>query len=222
MEKINDFELKLYEILGVKLFRNLAFKTRDIFFFWLKKPLKDKILYEISNNYIIGKGDNFLRNLKNYKKEIKKNTIIHTVSLIVCLPMFLRYILGLSSLGYFIFAIILFVLNSYCLMLQRYNNIKINRTIKNYEIREMERKEVIRRELEEAKSKINKDIDIVVFDRRANQKVVTFDEFIELASVKQLKDYKKFLELQNIEDAPCFLIDVSNLDDIEIKNSVKK
>ena len=95
MSKKKNMELKIYELLGIKTFRKLAFKLRDIFIlpFTLKmtKEERQNLLYERPSNYIMKKG-NGIKDLQDFKKQLLLNTGIHLWALSVCIPSFLRAI----------------------------------------------------------------------------------------------------------------------------------
>lgn len=71
------------------------------------------------------KKGNGLKDLKDFKKCLYFNSGIHICVLIICIiNLFIRS---------FIIQIPFIILNLYCLMLQRYNYIRINNIIKKYE-----------------------------------------------------------------------------------------
>ena len=71
-KKENDIELKIYELLGIKTFKKMAFKLRDFVFllvnFKMPKEERHKFLYEKPSNYIMKKE----RVFKIYKT-LKRN-----------------------------------------------------------------------------------------------------------------------------------------------------
>lgn len=124
MKKREQIEIKIYETIGIKKFKKIIFKIRDaIYNTFHKKESKEennKNLYEKQSNYVIGKKMN-LENIINYKTKIKFNTTIHLLALIALIE---PLIMNLNILN-----ITLLTINMYCIILQRYNTIRINELI---------------------------------------------------------------------------------------------
>ena len=224
--KNNDLELKIYEMFGVKLFRKFVFSIYNALDFLrfrgLDEDTKKMIKHYTSNNYVMGKSDNVLADLKKYKKHIKNNATIHIFGLMACLPLILKAIFIGTTLSSLIITVIIALINAYCIMLQRYNDIKLNRTIKKYELREMKRKKALQYELIKSKGKSNRQVKIIANDRDDNQTMITFEEFLQLASVKQLKEYRDFLHNPDNSKSSYFLICVKNTDNLGINKNIKK
>jgi len=177
-------EMKLYELLGIKQFRQMAFKFRNILFapFLIKMTEEEKkqLLNDAPTNYNIGK-DKSLRSVKEFKKWLFINAIIHVIGLYYCIPGFLRIVNNNATLlGMFITGCAI-TINSYCIMLQRYNCIKLNKTIKILEKRE-ERKQ----------SRMKKQAKLIN-RHEYKEENMSFENFLETASIDQLKEYKKQL-----------------------------
>ncbi len=116
-------EMKLYEKLGVREFRWLAFSLRKVFLYPFTIGMSEKERRNFMNrpdNYNMG----YTRNIKEigeYKNNLFLNAGIHVFSLLYCIKGFIDY-------PYLITVPILalpIVINIYCLMLQRYNYIRI-------------------------------------------------------------------------------------------------
>ena len=78
MKKNNNIEMKIYEILGVKIFRKIVLKISD---FCLKKLLTKEEQEDFSKNttnYKMGKVSD-LDDIKKYKKQMYFNAIIHII-----------------------------------------------------------------------------------------------------------------------------------------------
>lgn len=121
-----NLEIKIYELLGIKYFKKFVLKLRDIiyslFFFIPKEELE--IIKNRPDNYKMGlsfKKKDILR----YKKLLLFNSYVHITGLIICI---------LSPIS--IHNIILLILNIYCIILQRYNYIRINNLLKKIELKE--------------------------------------------------------------------------------------
>lgn len=175
--KLYNFEKKTYELLGVKKFRKLAFKTREIFFypftFRMKKEDRKKMFYNTPDNYVMKKG-NGMQDLKDFKKHLYTNAIIHLIALLVLSDNIIKVFNGQMPFGYTLATISLVGINSYCIMLQRYNYIRINHV------------------LEKAKAKENK---VRVKNYKNDQEIVLSKEEKTEEIIKELKNLKAELEI---------------------------
>ena len=150
MKKNKTIEMRIYELLGIKFFRKMAFGLHDI----LKFPLTIKMsneerhdfLHNRASNYNLGKI-NSLEEVKKFKKHLFINSGIHIWALLFCLPNFLKVIGGTASLSTSIINLTCIDINLYCIMLQRYNGIRINQLIKKMTSRYDKQKEAIKEEL---------------------------------------------------------------------------
>lgn len=116
-------EMKLYEKLGVREFRWLAFSLRKVFLYPFTIGMSEaerRNFFNSPDNYNMG----YTRNLKEigaYKKNLFLNAGIHVFSLLYCIKGFIDY-------PYLITVPLLalpIAINIYCLMLQKYNYIRI-------------------------------------------------------------------------------------------------
>ncbi len=116
-------EKKIYEILGIKLYRK--------FVLFCKSKFNKLTKTEDNDNY-------FLRgyskeNIIFLKEQFKKNFNIHFFGTIVGLFLLIVFLLeapiSMLKVG---LAIFVFLLNGYSCMLQRYNLLKVNRIINTY------------------------------------------------------------------------------------------
>lgn len=120
-------ELKIYRFLGVKQFRALAFKLEKLV------HIKDK---KQNHNYHINpdSGKSLINctidEMEDFKKKLYYNGSIHVKNLIfltitsliiLIVPTFNKYVLILN--------LVLAIKDAYCVMLQRYNCIRINSVI---------------------------------------------------------------------------------------------
>lgn len=114
-------EKKIYEVLGIKQYRN----------FVLLCKAKCNTFFK-NDNY-----DNYLLRGYSYediiylKKQFKINFIIHMIGTIGAISLIVIHLME-NSLIKACFVVILFLLNGYSCMLQRYNLLKINVIIKKY------------------------------------------------------------------------------------------
>lgn len=113
--ELNKIELHTYEMLGVKLFR------RAILLFERIKHHKDGGQNE--NYHIKGRSIVSLRSFSGY---LLYNTMLHIVSILMTIFYFaIARSSHLNYLGIDIFVSAIVVFNLYCIMLQRYNYLKI-------------------------------------------------------------------------------------------------
>lgn len=194
-------EMKLYEKLGVKKFRKFVFKVLYIVCLpaavVLKIP-KGELKNQISitpTNYNIGKNINYEK-INNFKKMLAFNTIIHVNAFILCGKEIINIVQGNSSLALTVTTLTLTTINTYCIMLQRYNYLKINKTLKKLKPKYDKEKEQLKEEIKESDNKIieHEYIYTKIGDRKNKEITVNFDTVLNNASLEQLKTYKKELE----------------------------
>lgn len=167
-------EMKLYEKLGVREFRWLAFSLRKVILYPFTIGMSEKERRNFMNrpdNYNMG----YTRNIKEigeYKNNLFLNAGIHVFSLLYCIKGFIDY-------PYLITVPILalpIAINIYCLMLQRYNYIRIKQFTeriksRNEEVNQPEETEQ-QKELSMSKNVSNKRLD----------------------TIKELKQHRNYLE----------------------------
>lgn len=143
-------ELSIYEKLGVKKFRKMVFL--------LEKIIHKKDKGKNKNYHLDGFG---VSSIENFKKFIYYNGTIHVKNIAILLGM-LAIILLNSKFNGFCYAIcILMIKDLYCVMLQRYNMIKLNIYEEKLIIRNKKKVEKIKedlckeKELEKVKEKFN-------------------------------------------------------------------
>lgn len=110
-------EIKLYEILGVKSFRNLVFEVESV------KHSKDKrknVNYHL-REYTINAVENFIGC-------ILYNTIVHLFGLFMVIAYILiTHVFNIRIMCFDVLIIIFTVFNMYSIMLQRYNYIRLRK-----------------------------------------------------------------------------------------------
>lgn len=148
--KNKNIEIKIYELLGIKIFKKVAIGFVYILFypFLLKIPKSERkeVFYNFKGNYFIKKGHG-IQDLKDFKKYLLFNAIVHIVSLLFCIPSFICILIGNASLIETIIMLPCIIINSYCIMLQRYNQIRINNTIEKMKLHEEKKKKALALEL---------------------------------------------------------------------------
>lgn len=195
MKKNKNIEMRIYELLGVKVFRKMAFGLRDILAFPLtirmSKEARHNFLYNIASNYNLGKVKS-LEDVKKFKKQLFINSGIHVWALSVCLPNFLKAISGTASLSTAIINLTCIGINLYCIMLQRYNGIRINQLIEKMTPRYERQKDAMKEELRKEDSLLLEHTYKIV-DKKERETSITFEDLIANANIEQLKQYREYL-----------------------------
>lgn len=190
MKKNKNLEMKIYELLGVKIFRKIAFSLASI----ISLPKKRKMTKEEwenynnkTSNYNIGKVKD-LDDIKKYKKQMYLNASIHTFGLFLCI---VDLLLG----GLDAFFIIITLINIYCIMLQRYNIIRLNKVIKKFYPKYEHQKEEIKKELIESNKLLKEHTYKIVKEtkKEVKEREVTFEELLNNSSLSELKAYRESL-----------------------------
>ena len=174
MKKNKNVEMRIYELLGVNIFR------KYILFTWEKiaKSININVRYRIDKLNIEG--------VINYKKYIIGFIITHSILL---LDIFVQCIIYHRPLSNALFGIIL---NSYCIMTQRYNYIRMKQLIKRLTPKYERQKDEIKRELRKEDSLLL-DHTYKIVDKKERETNISFDDLIANASIEQLKQYRENL-----------------------------
>lgn len=186
-EKLNNFELKFYKAIGIKTFRKMVLKTVYaiyIPFYIMEKIPKEewKETFHSTINYFMKKG-NGSQDLKDFKKYLYLNSSIHIIA-----AMF-----NISSMLSGNFTVIpIFILNIYCILLQRYNYIRIDTTIKKLVKVEKRKIEKIKIELKEKNNQV-KNLSYTIGRISEEKKETNIDELLNDASLEKLRKIKKLL-----------------------------
>jgi hypothetical protein len=191
-KKKKNIEMRIYELLGIKTFRKAAFSLRDRIYKMIDKNLSSEELYNTASNYNIGKIRS-LEDIKNFKKELYINTIIHILSLILLLPSFLSIFNGVGSLIKTILLLPLVIINIYSIMLQRYNCIRINQVIKKLTPHYEKQKDKLKDEVRKNDSLLLTHT-YKIIDKKKNEKNITFEDLIANATIEELKQYNEYLK----------------------------
>ena len=165
--------MRIYELLGVKTFRKMAFALRDKI--WILFTLK------------MSKEDG-----KKFKKQLFSNARIHLFAFLVLIPNFIKIIGGTAALSYTIITLIAGGINLYCVMLQRYNCIRINQLIKKMTPRYERQRDEIKEELRKEDSLLLEHTYKIV-DKKERETSITFEDLIANANIEQLKQYCEYL-----------------------------
>lgn len=176
---MENLEMKIYEKLGVKKFKNFVLNLNA-------KATNNKKIK--GNNYYLDQGHG-LEDLKKFKFELLFNGYLHTYSSIACVVFMMGSMIPITL---YPVAIASITLNTYCVMLQRYNWIRINKAIKKNEPLEERKKEKIKQELQEQEDKLLPHT-YKARKKYRREKEVSFDKLIENASLEELKRYRKSL-----------------------------
>lgn len=167
-KKGEDLELKIYKALGVKYFRNLAFKLEKLIHI---KDKKKNINYHINDCKDLVSIDKF-------KKYLYYNGFIHVKNLIFgSVGLALMIILNASVIPVIALSTLL-LKDAYCVMLQRYNWIRITRHEEKLKARE-------RKRIDKVKSNIDKEkVEEVIINNKVNR-----EELIR--EIQALRNYLK-------------------------------
>ena len=191
MKKNKNLEMKIYELLGVKIFRKIVFTLA----YTISLPKKRKMTKEEwenynnkTSNYNIGKVKD-LDDVKKYKKQMYLNASIHTFGLFLCI---VDLLLG----GLDAFFIIMTLINVYCIMLQRYNIIRLNKVIKKFYPKYEHQKEELKKKLIESDKLLKKHTYKIVKENKkeVTERKITFEELLNNSSLSELKAYRESLK----------------------------
>ncbi len=100
-KSMKNIEMRIYELLGIKIFRKMAFGLRYVLLFpkTLKMSKEErKEFYNARSNYNLGKVKS-LEDVKKFKKWLYKNAAIHIFGLLLCFSSFLNIIGGTLALS---------------------------------------------------------------------------------------------------------------------------
>lgn len=221
--KKNNFEMKFYEFIGIKQFRKAAFFLYRTLIFpftiGMTKEERKNFISSCPNNYIVGKTLD-IDKFRKFKKMLLINTSIHIFGLVVCAPNFLKTIGIIDaylSIPAMINNMILIIINCYCIMLQRYNWIRINNLIEKAKPREEKKKDSLKRELENIDQLLPSHCYKIV-NRFQKETEISLDELLNESSLQQLKNYKE--NLMYFQCYSQFIENFSVTSDVNIKNSV--
>lgn len=185
-------ELKIYEFLGIKHFKKFIMKFHYLLYlplsFLLEKEYRHEFYYNVRNNYKIGKVTE-LKDIKTFKKNLYFNGIIHATIA------FLNILLFFSSLTIFPFLVnlVCLLVNVYCAMLQRYNCIRINNMLFKCEPLERKKKDSLQKQLQEDEFVAHNIDHKIINSKEETERDITFDEFLNTASLSQIKEYMTYL-----------------------------
>ena len=114
-------EIKFYEIIGVKHWKRFLMRLEAML---LPNPEARRV-----GNYNLKSTS--LKSVKNFKKMLILNGFIHFIPGTICIYWIIKNILGSKFFSFStpIF-IVLFLVNLYCVLLQRYNWLRINKVLK--------------------------------------------------------------------------------------------
>ncbi|MBQ2639842.1 MAG: hypothetical protein IJF92_03670 [Bacilli bacterium] len=195
-KKNKSIEMKIYEMLGIKKFKKFVLFLNELgvypFTKHMTKEERRAMLWNSGGNYNLGKV-NSVEDVKKFKKQLLFNTGIHVAGLLICVYPTVGIITGEAALATDIIVPPLIALNSYCIMLQRYNDIRINRFIKKMEPRSKNEKDEVSDELIKADSLIPEHT-YKIINKKEKETDITLDEVIDNSNIEQLKIYRQYLE----------------------------
>lgn len=144
MSNKKKLELKIYEFLGVKQFKKAVFMLEKIIH---RRDKGKNVNYHIKNS-------NDRESVDSFKKFLYYNGFIHTKNLITGIPIIVFAILCGQNLLFLIPLVLFLIKDVYCVMLQRYNWLKISEFEKKLEIRDEKKIDLCQKNFEKKEIKI--------------------------------------------------------------------
>lgn len=208
MMKNKRIERRIYELLGVNIFRkNILFAYEKTFKF-----------FHINVGYKVNELS--VKGFQSYKSIMKRFAISHLFSFILLLFIIEFFYSDIFLIGIIIDAL----LNGYCIMVQRYNTIRINELLEKMELFEDKRKEKLKKDLRKQDLLIEEHV-YKVMNNKKEEAIVTFEELLEDATMEQLKQYREWLlHFQNknqevIQESILMPIDEDQTVKLELKKT---
>ena len=195
MSKNQKFEVKIYELLGIKLFKKAVFKLEKIIH---RKDGKRNINYHI-------KKSNDMESVDNFKKFLYYNGAIHTKNLIFDIPVIILMIVFRYNLILIVPIMLWLIKDIYCIMLQRYNWLKINGFEEKLQVRKNKRIERRVEEIDKEKIKVN-----------LEQKEIDKNELV--AELEKMRNYLMKIKSENNE----LHIETFDIIEIAMDKKIKK
>ncbi len=195
MSKNQKFEVKIYELLGIKLFKKAVFKLEKIIH---RKDGKKNINYHIKNS-------NDMESVDNFKKFLYYNGAIHTKNLIFDIPVIILMIVFRYNLILIVPIMLWLIKDIYCIMLQRYNWLKINCFEEKLQVRKNKRIERRVEEIDKEKIKVN-----------LEQKEIDKNELV--AELEKMRNYLMKIKSENNE----LHIETFDIIEIAMNKKIKK
>ena len=195
MSKNQKFEVKIYELLGIKLFKKAVFKLEKIIH---RKDGKKNIKYHIKNS-------NDMESVDNFKKFLYYNGAIHTKNLIFDIPVIILMIVFRYNLILIVPIMLWLIKDIYCIMLQRYNWLKINGFEEKLQVRKNKRIERRVEEIDKEKIKVN-----------LEQKEIDKNELV--AELEKMRNYLMKIKSENNE----LHIETFDIIEIAMDKKIKK
>jgi len=192
LEKRDKIETKIYEFLGVLFFQKCVFALEKIIHF---KDKGKNINYHIKSNNI--------DELENFQKFLYFNGFIHVRNFVILFIFLIFQSIYLNPM-FLIYTIPALIKNAYCVMLQRYNYIRINHVIKlkKHQIQQRNIKKMEKIQESEALSRVKKDNVEVTLEQIQNLKKFiqgTDDVYLDTQSLNLLYLLKELAECDTKE-----------------------
>lgn len=201
MKRIYDIEKKVYEILGVKQFKKFVLLIFDIIvkIKALSKPKEDREAFlknKAPTNYTIGSIKS-LDSIKDFKKEIFFNGCVHVCSAILFINFLNEDIISEApSILAIAYHATFLGLNAYCIMLQRYNYIRIKRVVEKAKPKYEAEKEKVREDLRKSDTYLlDKEFQKHAYKMiiKGKEKKFDLEKSMAKANLEQLRLYRKLL-----------------------------
>lgn len=195
MKKDKNIEITIYKLLGIKLFRKMACFLLDsiftLFSFDIPKEKRKEYLHNTTNMYYLGKVNN-LEDIEKFKKNLYFFTVLHLIGVLILIPNFINIIIGNTTLSFITSTFVAFGINSYCIMLQRYNCIRINKFIEKMKLHNKKQKEIAEKKLQQENLILNQST-YKTIDKKEKKVSINNYDLIENATIDQLSKYHEYL-----------------------------
>lgn len=157
--------------------------------FLIPKDERLQTYQKIRTNYKIGKVTE-ANDIKTFKRNLYFNGIVHGVIGSLNILLFFCPL----NVPFFILNCLSLLLNTYCVILQRYNFIRIDNTLAKCEKLESKKREILQQNLQNDDF-ITQNLSHSLINIKDNsEREISFEEFLNTATLKQIKEYMEYLK----------------------------
>ena len=191
-------EMKIYEALGIKKFRKFVIQLSYLLVYPINLLYKRGITFQeskamtrsISSNYYVG-SELSIDKIKKFKNQLWFNSTLHIIGILLIIK---GMIISADMLNWLaiLFASTFIILNGYCIMLQRYNYLRINnllqRTKTLYDKKKNNEIEMLKKE-----DALIKDHSYIFINKKNKGTNVSLNDIINNASLEELQQCREYL-----------------------------
>ncbi len=200
-ERMRNFEMNVYKSLGIEKFQEAVFLLEKIIHYNDKGKNTN---YHIKNNH--------RENTENFKKYLFYNGSIHLRNAIVLIcSLSIKIIFFKTSMAFSIFLLLFLTKDIYCIMLQRYNYLRIEKYLNMKAKHDKKRIEAKKVKLEKTDQLTNsKVISKSVGEIEQQKKLITnfrdylnntANVYLDNSNIEQLNQLKEFIIMYNSIDS---------------------